>query len=104
MRPVDLEGLAAFAAVARAKSFRRAAATRGVSASTLSKAVQDVEARLKVRLLNRSTRSVALTEAGTRLLERMAPALAEIEAAVDQLQIAGDAPAGTVRINARSRP
>jgi DNA-binding transcriptional LysR family regulator len=100
MRAIDLEDLAAFADVARARSFRRAAATRGVSASTLSKAVQDLEARLKVRLLNRTTRSVGLTEAGARLLERTAPALAEIDAAVDEVQVAGDAPAGTVRINA----
>lgn len=100
MRQLALGDLDAFAAVARHRSFRKAAAERGVSASTLSQALRDLEARLGVRLLNRTTRSVAPTEAGRRLLERLSPALADIAAAVDQAADEDGAPAGTVRINA----
>jgi DNA-binding transcriptional LysR family regulator len=100
MRHLALNDLDAFAAVARHRSFRRAAAERGVSASTLSQALRDLEGRLGVRLLNRTTRSVGLTEAGARLLERLTPALADIAAAVDQAAAEDGAPAGTVRINA----
>ena len=73
MPELDLADLAAFAAVAQQRSFRGAAALRGVSASTLSEAVRRLEARLDLRLLNRTTRSVTPTEAGTRLLERLLP-------------------------------
>jgi len=90
----------AFAEVARCRSFRRAAALRGVSPSTMSQAVRDLEARLGVRLLHRTTRSVAPTEAGQRLLERLAPALAEITAAVDAVHEGDGKPAGLLRINA----
>lgn len=100
MRHLALSDLDAFAAVARHRSFRGAAAERGVSASTLSQALRDLEARLGVRLLNRTTRSVGLTEAGARLLERLSPALSDIAAAVDQAAASDDSPAGTVRINA----
>lgn len=100
MRHPDLGDLDAFAAVARARSFRRAAAARGVSPSSLSQTVRDLEARLGVRLLNRTTRSVAPTEAGARLLERLTPALSDIAAAVDEVHAQPDTPAGTVRINA----
>lgn len=100
MRHLALGDLDAFAAVARHRSFRKAAVERGVSASTLSQALRDLEARLGVRLLNRTTRSVAPTEAGRRLLERLNPALADIAAAVDQAADEDGAPAGTVRINA----
>ena len=100
MRASDLDDLDAFAEVARHRSFRAAAAARGVSASTLSQTVRDLEARLGVRLLNRTTRSVAPTEAGTRLLERLAPALKSIQAAVDQVHAEPGTPAGTLRINA----
>ncbi|WP_421932592.1 LysR substrate-binding domain-containing protein [Phenylobacterium sp.] len=96
----SLDDLDAFAAVARHRSFRRAAAARGVSASTLSQALRDLEARLEVRLLNRTTRSVGLTEAGARLLERLSPALADIAAAMDQVHAERGVPAGSVRINA----
>jgi len=96
----SLDDLDAFAAVARHRSFRRAAAERGVSASTLSQALRDLEARLDVRLLNRTTRSVGLTEAGRRLLERLSPALSEIAAAMDQVHAERGVPAGSVRINA----
>ena len=74
MTELDLADLDAFTAVARHRSFRGAATVRGVSASTLSGAVRRLEARLGVRLLNRTTRSVTPTEAGTRLLERLVPA------------------------------
>jgi DNA-binding transcriptional LysR family regulator len=100
MRHLALTDLDAFAAVARHRSFRKAAVERGVSASTLSQALRDLEARLGVRLLNRTTRSVAPTEAGARLLARLNPALADIAAAVDQAADEDGAPAGTVRINA----
>ncbi|MBN9235252.1 MULTISPECIES: LysR substrate-binding domain-containing protein [Phyllobacteriaceae] len=98
--PVDMNLLAAFAAVARRRSFRAAAVERGVSPSTLSQQVRDLEAALDLRLLNRTTRSVAPTEAGMRLLERLTPALADIASVVDHLQAEGDTPSGTLRINA----
>ena len=83
MAEVDLADLDAFTAVARQRSFRGAAMLQGVSASTLSEAVRRLETRLGVRLLNRTTRSVTLTEAGARLLERLVPALGEVSAALD---------------------
>ena len=95
----DLADLDAFAAVARARSFRGAAARRGVSASALSEAVRRVEARLGLRLLNRTTRSVTPTEAGQRLLDRLGPALGEVEAALDAVNGPRDSPVGTLRLN-----
>jgi DNA-binding transcriptional LysR family regulator len=100
MRTVDLTDLDAFASVARHRSFRGAAVASGVSPSTLSQTVRDLEARLGVRLLNRTTRSVAPTEAGARLLERVTPALTNIKAALDQVLEEQGVPAGTLRINA----
>jgi DNA-binding transcriptional LysR family regulator len=99
MSELDLADLNAFAAVARQRSFRGAATRRGVSASTLSEAVRRMEARLGVRLLNRTTRSVTPTEAGTRLLERLVPALGEVSAALDALNGFRDSPSGTLRLN-----
>jgi DNA-binding transcriptional LysR family regulator len=103
MSDLDLADLAAFAAVARQRSFRGAAALRGVSASTLSEAVRRLEARLDLRLLNRTTRSVTPTEAGMRLLERLLPALGEVSAALDAVSGFRDSPrgmpTGTLRIN-----
>jgi len=96
---VDLNDLAAFAAVARAGGFRDAARQAGASASSLSEAVRRLEARLGVRLLNRTTRSIAPTEAGARLLERLAPALGEVEAAVDVVNAFRERPAGTLKLN-----
>ena len=96
---VEINDLAAFLAVARAGGFRDAARSSGVSASGLSTAVRRLEARLGVRLLNRTTRSVAPTEAGARLIERLAPALAEMEAALDVLNRFRDRPAGTLKLN-----
>jgi DNA-binding transcriptional LysR family regulator len=85
--------------VARHRSFRGAAARRGVSASALSEAVRRLEARLGVRLLNRTTRSVTTTEAGARLLDRLLPALGEVEAALDVVNGFRDSPTGTLRLN-----
>jgi DNA-binding transcriptional LysR family regulator len=95
----DLADLNAFLAVAQARGFRDAARTVGSSASTLSEAVRRLEARLGVRLLHRTTRSVVPTEAGTRLIERLAPALGEVEAALDVVNLFRDRPAGTLRLN-----
>ena len=83
MATPDLADLDAFTAVAHAGGFRAAAAIRSMSASSLSEAVRRLETRLGVRLINRTTRSVTLTEAGTRLLERLTPALGEVGAALD---------------------
>lgn len=95
----DLADLNAFLAVAQARGFRDAARTAGASASTLSEAVRRLETRLGVRLLHRTTRSVTPTEAGTRLIERLAPALSEVEAALDVVNLFRDRPAGTLRLN-----
>ncbi len=95
----DLGDLTAFVAVARAGGFREAGRMGNVSASSLSEAVSRLEARLGVRLLNRTTRSVMPTEAGARLLDRLGPALGEIEAALDVLNAFRDRPAGTLRLN-----
>jgi len=99
MSDVDLADLEAFAAVARARSFRSVARLRGVSASSLSEALRRLEARLGVRLLNRTTRSVTPTEAGERLLKRLSPALSEVAAALDAVNGFRDSPTGTLRLN-----
>jgi len=99
MKRSDYGELAAFASVARLRSFRRAADGLGVSASALSHAVRALETRLGVRLLHRSTRSVMPTEAGARLLERLAPALDHIEQALDELNAFRDTPRGALRLN-----
>ena len=95
----DLGDLNAFLAVARAGGFRDGARAVGASASGLSEAVRRLEARLGVRLLHRTTRSVAPTEAGARLLERLGPALTEVDAALDVVNGFRDRPAGTLRLN-----
>lgn len=95
----QLDDLAAFVSVARAGGFREAARAGGVSASSLSEALRRLEARLGVRLLHRSTRSVVPTEAGARLLDRLGPALGEVEAALDEVNGFRDRPAGTLRLN-----
>src|SRR5277367_3946318 len=97
---IDLGALDSFAAIARLGNFRRAAIERGVSPSTLSQNLRDLEAGLGVRLLNRTTRSVSLTEAGAVLLKSLQPALAQIASAVDDARSAQDAPSGLLRINA----
>ncbi|WP_439361552.1 LysR substrate-binding domain-containing protein [Bradyrhizobium sp. DASA03007] len=96
---VDLGELSAFVTVARAGGFRDGARSSGASASGLSEAVTRLEAQLRVRLLNRTTRTVVPTEAGLRLLERLGPAFAEVEAAVDVVNNYRDKPAGTLRLN-----
>jgi DNA-binding transcriptional LysR family regulator len=95
----DLGDLNAFLAVARASGFRDGARTSGGSASGLSEAVSRLEARLGVRLLHRTTRSVVPTEAGQRLLDRLGPAFAEVEAALDVVNSFRERPAGTLRLN-----
>lgn len=100
MRATDLSELAAFDAVARRRSFRRAGEERGVTASALSHAVSNLEARIGIRLLNRTTRSVSLTDAGAMLLTQLSPAFAEIDSALDALNQFRATPFGTVKINA----
>jgi DNA-binding transcriptional LysR family regulator len=96
---IDLRDLSAFVAVARAKGFRDAARLSGSSASWVSESVRRLETQLGVRLLNRTTRSMAPTEAGERLLQRLGPALAEVEAAVDVVNSFRDRPTGTLKLN-----
>lgn len=95
----DLNDLQGFLAVARAGGFREAARVTAGSASVLSEAIRRLESQLGVRLFNRTTRSVALTEAGASLLARLAPALGEVEAALDVVNGFRDRPAGTLRLN-----
>lgn len=96
----SISDLMAFLAVARERSFTRAAARIGVSQSALSHTMRQLEARLGVRLLTRTTRAVSLTEAGERLLQGIGPHFDEIEAQVDALSELRDKPAGTIRISA----
>ncbi|HBP28208.1 LysR family transcriptional regulator [Advenella sp. FME57] len=96
---VDPGDLNAFVAVARAKGFRSGARKSGSSASAYSEAVRRLEAQLGVRLLNRTTRSVVPTEAGQSLLARLGPVLAEMEAALDVVNVFRERPAGTLRLN-----
>ncbi|KQZ65025.1 transcriptional regulator [Sphingopyxis sp. Root1497] len=100
MRSTDLSELAAFDAVARHRSFRRASEERGVTASAVSHAVSNLEARTGIRLLNRTTRSVSLTDAGAMLFARLSPAFGDIGSALDALNQFRDTPFGKVRINA----
>jgi DNA-binding transcriptional LysR family regulator len=95
----DLQDLFAFLAVVQAGGFREGARASGTSASSLSEAVRRLETRLGVRLLNRTTRSVVPTEAGARLVERLVPALGEVEAALDVVNSFRDRPTGTLRLN-----
>lgn len=96
---VDLGDLSAFVAVARAGGFRDAARATSGSASGLSDAVRRLEAKLGVRLLNRTTRSVVPTEAGRSLLARLGPVLNEVESALDVVNGFRDTPTGTLRLN-----
>src|SRR5882762_6804075 len=100
MQDFDLRDLEAFVAVARTKNFRRAALESRVSVSSLSQRLRDMEERLGVRLMNRTTRSVALTEAGELLLARIAPAMLDISEALDQVRGLRDVPSGRLRVNA----
>ncbi|RZN14585.1 LysR family transcriptional regulator [Bradyrhizobium sp. Leo121] len=96
----SLNDLAAFASVANLRSFRRAAETIGVSRSALSHAMIALERNLGIRLLNRTTRSVSLTEAGARLLAHLGPVLQDLDTALDSLAEVRGTPSGTLRINA----
>jgi DNA-binding transcriptional LysR family regulator len=99
MARTDLNDIAAFLAVAREGSFTRAAAKLGVSQSALSQTVSNLEARLGLRLLTRTTRSVSPTDAGERLLQTVGPRLEEVDAELAALTALRDKPAGTVRIS-----
>lgn len=98
MRRGDLDDLAVFVAVARERSFTRAAAKLGRSPSALSHALRGLEDRLGVRLLARTTRSVAPTAAGEQLLETLTPAFAEVERGLERLGDFQGMPSGTLRI------
>jgi DNA-binding transcriptional LysR family regulator len=100
MPRTDLNDIVAFLAVARERSFTRAAAQLGVSQSALSQTLRGLEGRLGLRLLTRTTRSVAPTEAGERLLRTAGPHLEEIEAELAALSELRDKPSGTIRITA----
>jgi DNA-binding transcriptional LysR family regulator len=99
MRREELGDLLALSAVAEARSFTRAAARLGTSQSALSHTIRRLEARLGLRLLTRTTRNVSPTEAGSRLLEALQPALEQIEAQLASLDELREKPAGTIRIN-----
>src|SRR3954462_11683253 len=100
MPRTDLNDIGAFLAVARGRSFTRAAAQLGVSQSALSQTLRGLEARLGLRLLTRTTRSVSPTQAGERLLLTVAPRFEEIETELEALSELRDKPAGTIRITA----
>jgi DNA-binding transcriptional LysR family regulator len=100
MPRTNLDDIVAFLAVARERSFTRAAAQLGVSQSALSQTVRGFEGRLGIRLLTRTTRSVAPTEAGERLLRSAGPRLEEVEAELAALSELRDRPSGTIRITA----
>jgi DNA-binding transcriptional LysR family regulator len=104
MQRGNLDNLLAFLAVARERSFTRAAAQLGLSQSTLSHTIRELEERLGVRLLTRTTRSVSPTEAGERLLRNVGPRFEEIEAELDALSDLRDRPAGTIRITVGDHP
>src|SRR3954468_20256983 len=98
MADENLNEVAAFLSVAREKSFTRAAAKLGVSQSALSQTVRNLEARLGLRLLARTTRHVAPTEAGERLIQAVGPRIDEIHAGLAELSALRGKPAGTVRL------
>src|SRR5271169_5669051 len=100
MRRGNLDDLLAFLAVARERSFTKAAAKLGVSQSALSHTIRELEARLGVRLLTRTTRSVSPTEAGERLPHTLGPRFEEIEAELAALSELREKPAGSIRITA----
>jgi DNA-binding transcriptional LysR family regulator len=99
VRTSDFERLKVFAAVAERGSFVKAAGALGVSTSSVSQSVRALEDRVGLRLLNRTTRSVALTEAGAHLLTRVSPALAELDAAFDDLNAFRDEPIGALKLS-----
>jgi DNA-binding transcriptional LysR family regulator len=100
MQRGNLDDLRALVAVGRERSFTKAAAKLGVSQSALSQTIRQLESRLGVRLLTRTTRSVSLTEAGERLIRTVAPRFEEIDAELEALNALREKPAGTIRITA----
>ena len=98
MRGAEFVEMSAFAAIAEQRSFAKAATLLGIGRSTLSQNLRALEERLGVRLLNRTTRSVSLTEAGARLLARVRPSLAALNAAVDELADYRQSPTGLLRL------
>ncbi len=99
MQGTELGELATFIAVARQRSFRKAAVERGVASSAVSHSIRSLEERVGVRLFHRTTRSVSLTEAGERFLAELQPAFGQIGKALDSLNSFRGTPFGTVRIN-----
>lgn len=99
LAPIHLPGLMAFEAVARLLNFARAAAELGVTPTAMSRTIKILEGQLSVRLFNRTTRSVGLTEAGAALNASIAPALASIRSAMAQVSHGADRPSGLLRIN-----
>src|SRR2546423_1159406 len=104
MRLTQLDGLLAFWKVAEHRGFTAAAAALEVSPSALSQAIRHLEARLGVRLLNRTTRSVSLTEAGEAYLSRIGPALSDVLDAGEQLHALQGQPSGVLRVNSARIP
>src|SRR5258708_20497753 len=101
MQRGNLDDLRALVAVGHERSFTKAAAKLGVSQSALSQTIRQLESRLGMRLLTRTTRSVSLTEAGDRLMHTAAPPFAEIEAEIEALSELREKPARTIRISPR---
>ena len=99
MKAPTLTDLRAFALVATHRSFRHSAGLLGVSHSALSLSIRHLEAAVGARLLNRTTRSVSVTQAGERLLSRLQPVLGELDAALADAAAASGSPSGVVRIN-----
>ena len=104
MRGTEFAELASFVAIAERGSFAQAAAALGVSTSTLSQSLRGLEERLGVRLLNRTTRSVALTEPGQRLFDQVRPALEQLRTATEAVGAFRDRPTGTLRLSVGSLP
>ena len=102
MNRTQFAELNAFVAVAERTNFARAAAHLGIAASTISQTIRSLEERLGMRLLNRTTRSVSLTDAGEKLLQRIRPAITELGAAVEDLNEFRDTPTGTLRLSVSS--
>ena len=104
MRGTEFAELSAFVAVAEQGNFARAAIYLGIVPSTLSQTIRNLEERLGVRLLHRTTRSVSLTEAGERLLGRIAPAFSELQSAVESINDFRNTPIGTLRLSVSTIP
>ena len=102
MQGSEFAELNAFVAVAEARSFARGARKLGLAPSTVSQTIRMLEERLGVRLLNRTTRSVTVSDAGERLLQRLRPAIMELRAAVEDLSAYRDTPTGTLRLTVSS--